>query len=219
MESKPEEVKINEKIENSSTEQGIKGEAIINKPGPISQDENFNELVSMGFDPVLVDKALKLTNDREKAVELILQFQADGPQTTITKKEEPKNTPFFPQAMNHKMIICVRQDLGMGTGKIAAQVGHAVLGAYKNIIEGQNMKHRQDLYNWEECGQAKIVVKVKSKEELLKVEEDARNAGLNTCLIQDAGRTQIEPGSFTVVAIGPATSAELDKITGHLKLL
>lgn len=30
-----------------------------------------------------------------------------------------------------------RTDLKMGTGKIAAQVGHAVLGAYKQAIENR----------------------------------------------------------------------------------
>lgn len=42
---------------------------------------------------------------------------------------------------------------------------------------------------------------------------------INTCLIRDAGRTQIEPNSKTVLAIGPALSSQLDELTGHLKLL
>ena len=35
------------------------------------------------------------------------------------------------------------------------------------------------------------------------LEADAKKAGLVTCLIQDAGRTQIAAGSRTVLAIGP----------------
>ncbi|CAF4618789.1 unnamed protein product, partial [Rotaria magnacalcarata] len=31
----------------------------------------------------------------------------------------------------------------------------------------------------------------------------AKRKGLTTCLIRDAGRTQIEPGSKTVLGIGP----------------
>jgi PTH2 family peptidyl-tRNA hydrolase len=38
-------------------------------------------------------------------------------------------------------------------------------------------------------------------------------------LVEDAGRTQIAAGSKTVLAIGPAPVAELDRITSHLKLL
>lgn len=32
-----------------------------------------------------------------------------------------------------KMVCVVRMDLKMGIGKIAAQTGHAVLGAYKQL--------------------------------------------------------------------------------------
>jgi hypothetical protein len=34
----------------------------------------------------------------------------------------------------HKMVLCVRTDLKMGKGKIAAQCGHAVLGSYKQAL-------------------------------------------------------------------------------------
>ena len=42
-------------------------------------------------------------------------------------------------------------------------------------------------------------------------------AGLNTKLIRDAGHTEIEPGSRTVLAVGPAPASALDPITRHLK--
>lgn len=38
-------------------------------------------------------------------------------------------------------------------------------------------------------------------------------------VIADAGRTQIEPGSHTVLAVGPAPLSVINEITGHLKLL
>ena len=34
-----------------------------------------------------------------------------------------------------------------------------------------------------------------------------------------AGRTQVAPGSRTVLAIGPAPKSAIDAVTGHLKLL
>lgn len=39
-----------------------------------------------------------------------------------------------------------------------------------------------------------------------------------SCIVRDAGQTQVAPGSRTVIAIGPAPKSVLDKITGHLKL-
>lgn len=38
-------------------------------------------------------------------------------------------------------------------------------------------------------------------------------------MVEDAGHTQIEAGSKTVLAVGPAFSNEIDPITSHLKLL
>lgn len=32
--------------------------------------------------------------------------------------------------------------------------------------------------------------------------------------LQDAGRTEVEPGTRTVLGIGPAPKADIDKITG-----
>ena len=47
----------------------------------------------------------------------------------------------------------------------------------------------------------------------------ACQAGLVNYQVMDAGRTQVAPGSKTVLAIGPAPVKAIDEITGHLKLL
>lgn len=62
------------------------------------------------------------------------------------------------------------------------------------------------------------MLKVDSEQELLEVIRNAKQAGLITSLIQDAGRTQVESGTRTVGGIGPARGDLIDKVTGHLKL-
>ena len=53
----------------------------------------------------------------------------------------------------------------------------------------------------------------------LTVLDIAKSIGLITAIIQDAGRTQIEAGSKTVVAIGPGPEEQIDQVTRHLGLL
>ena len=64
----------------------------------------------------------------------------------------------------------------------------------------------------------KIVVRAGSAEELTGLAKRAEAEGLPTAAIYDAGRTQIASGSHTVLAIF-GLSGQVDKVTGHLKLL
>lgn len=187
------------------------------------------QLLSMGFEDSMCIAAVKLTNDQERAIELILSFQEEKEKkgTFSEKRDDVKNIQGMDNPFDvleniresYKMVALVRTDLGMGTGKIAAQVGHAVLGAYQGLINTDKPEWNEDLDRWEETGNAKIVLKVKSKEDLIALAKKAREIGLNTYTVADAGRTQIEPGSLTVCAIGPANSRVIDSVTGHLKLM
>ena len=117
--------------------------------------------------------------------------------------------------MDLKQVIVVRRDLRMGTGKTAVQVAHAsVLGA-----ENAKSTHRRWFDAWFEEGQAKIAVKVKSLEELMKVKKHAENLDLPIAQVDDRGLTQLPPGTTTCIAIGPAPSELIDKVTKDLKLL
>ncbi|VVB87780.1 Peptidyl-tRNA hydrolase [uncultured archaeon] len=64
-----------------------------------------------------------------------------------------------------------------------------------------------------------MVLRVAALQDLFELKEAARKRGLSTALIQDAGLTEVPPGTVTVLGIGPAEASELDRITGHLKLL
>lgn len=114
-----------------------------------------------------------------------------------------------------KQVIVVRRDLGMGTGKIAAQVGHAcVLGA-----EHVRKSNREWYDAWQYSGQEKVVLKVSNLSELEDVKRHAISLGLPWSEVTDAGHTQIEPGTVTCISIGPAPEDIIDKVTQNLKLL
>ncbi|XP_051539691.1 peptidyl-tRNA hydrolase 2, mitochondrial-like [Myxocyprinus asiaticus] len=113
-----------------------------------------------------------------------------------------------------KMILVVRTDLKMGKGKVAAQCSHAAVSAYKQV----QRRNPELLKQWEYCGQPKVVVKAPDEDCLLELLTHAKVVGLPVSLIQDAGRTQIAPGSQTVLGVGPGPADLIDKVTGHLKL-
>ena len=115
--------------------------------------------------------------------------------------------------MAEKLAVVVRTDLGMGRGKIAAQVAHAAVAA---VLAGLG---EADLAAWLQEGQPKVVLKVTDGAQLEDVVRQARAAGLPTELICDAGRTQVSPGTPTCCALGPADSARIDAVTGSLSLL
>lgn len=115
----------------------------------------------------------------------------------------------------YKLVVIVRKDLKMGTGKIAAQVGHAAVECALFAKE----RNRKAFDAWYKGGQRKVVLKVDSLEELHQYLKLASSNGLHVALITDAGRTQVEPGSETCVGIGPAPESEIDRITGDLKML
>jgi len=111
-----------------------------------------------------------------------------------------------------KQVIVVRTDIKLGKGKLAAQVAHASVESFLRTPE-------KDQKKWLSENQKKVVLKVKNEEALIEVFDKAKRAGLPSTLIQDAGLTQIPPGTKTAVGIGPAEEEKIDRITGNLSLL
>ncbi|MFD1511818.1 peptidyl-tRNA hydrolase Pth2 [Halomarina rubra] len=110
-----------------------------------------------------------------------------------------------------KQAIVARTDIGMGTGKLAAQVAHASLSAYENA--GPDAQRA-----WKSGGQKKIVLKASGESQVFELAEQARREGLPHAVIRDAGHTQLDPGTVTTLAVGPAQESLVDKVTGDLSL-
>lgn len=113
-----------------------------------------------------------------------------------------------------KMVLVVRTDVGMGKGKAAAQCAHAAVMCYKKALRDAP----EMLARWEGGGVTKVCVKVDNEESLLGLAAHAKDAGVVFGVVRDAGRTQVEAGTMTVLGIGPAPVDVVQQITGHLKL-
>ncbi|CRG98559.1 peptidyl-tRNA hydrolase 2, putative [Plasmodium relictum] len=127
-----------------------------------------------------------------------------------------------------KMVFCVRTDIKMNKGKICSQCCHACLSVYEKILKRNNQLQKKKLNKkncpsyfdiWKRTGQKKIVLKISSLEEMHEIEKKAHMENLLTSIIIDAGRTQIDPNTPTVLAIEPVPDEIVNKITGQLKLL
>ncbi len=114
-----------------------------------------------------------------------------------------------------KQVLVIRSDLKMGKGKMVAQAAHGAVSAY---IEATR-HHPEWAKKWVKHGQKKIAVKVSGEADLLKLADVAVDLGLPCALIRDAGHTQLDPGTLTVLGIGPAPEKKIDILTGDLKLL
>jgi PTH2 family peptidyl-tRNA hydrolase len=112
------------------------------------------------------------------------------------------------------MVLIIRKDLGMRIGKVTAQCVHAAIGACnQTLTDEQTVKWMKNGYH-----RTAISLKVYSEEEFDQIEQKAQEAGLNVYVQVDAGLTCVEPGSRTVMAIGPHSNEELAPVTKGLKL-
>jgi len=118
-------------------------------------------------------------------------------------------------ANEYKQVILVRMDIGMGTGKKCVQSCHASVSS-SDLVRTRN---KTVWKQWMNTGQKKVVLKIKSVDDLLFIYNKILKEKIPCFLVQDAGLTQLEPGTITALGIGPAEANRLDKISGKLKLL
>ena len=128
------------------------------------------------------------------------------------KYNKQKNKKYDFENSDLKMVFLVRLDLKMGAGKIAAQVAHAAIGLYDDIMNGDDEYHIEALNYWNTFGAKKIVLKCDNYETMKQVAIQAKQSQLPFILISDAGHTQIPAGSVTVLGIGPDSSEKINKL-------
>ena len=112
------------------------------------------------------------------------------------------------------MVLIVRSDLKLSSGKMVAQTGHAAVE-----VALKAKRNEGDLLpRWRSEGARKIALKVPDEDSLNHLYGEATDAGLVTYLVKDAGHTEIPPGTLTVVGIlGPRRSVDI--LVGDLPLL
>lgn len=117
--------------------------------------------------------------------------------------------------MSHKMVLVVRGELRLTPGKAAVQVAHAAV----MLVEVAARHAPRELELWRQEGQKKIAVVAPTLADMEELHRQARARGLPTVFVEDAGLTEVPPGTRTVLGIGPGRSEVLDAITGRLDLL
>lgn len=117
-----------------------------------------------------------------------------------------------------KLVIVVRRDLKLGSGKAIAQGAHACEGAVIDAKDRWGIIAMDMIQPWQDEGKKKVVLKVNSEEELLALEKQAAEANIGHYLVRDHGRTEVAPMTPTALAIGPDYDRHIDKITGELEL-
>jgi len=117
--------------------------------------------------------------------------------------------------MEYKLVIVVREDLGLSPGKMCVQVAHAaVMCAMSTKAKKTSWYH-----SWAQEGQKKVVVKAFDMEHLNELRRAAMAQRLCAELVTDAGLTEVAPGTVTCLGVGPGPDNIVDKVTAKLKLM
>jgi peptidyl-tRNA hydrolase, PTH2 family len=115
----------------------------------------------------------------------------------------------------YKVVLVLRGELRLTAGKAAVQAAHAAVMLY----QAAERRDRGALDAWLAGGQKKIALEVATLPELEALERAARARQIPTVWVEDAGLTEVAPGTRTCLGLGPARTADVDAITGELPLL
>lgn len=127
-----------------------------------------------------------------------------------------------------KQVIVMRTDLNMPKGKLVAQGSHASMAFITRRLDPTCCYHPSSSFvmlsdveqRWLDESFIKIVLKVKSEQELLSIRDAAVDSGVTCHLVTDDGRTMFDGvPTNTCIALGPDYAERIDPLTSHLGLL
>ena len=145
-----------------------------------------------------------------------------------THKDKYKHSPSLGPGTGQDSSSCkeytayliINEDLKMSKGKIASQSAHAILNVHR-FMSSNGMENKA----WENRGEKIVVLKASEliiKQLLTEYGEliiNKKKDKLNVFPVYDAGRTEVDPGSLTVLATTPITDGSKPDILRILKLL
>ena len=113
------------------------------------------------------------------------------------------------------MVVVLRGEIRLTPGKSAVQVAHAAV----MLVRLAERKDPAGLDSWLAGGQKKIALVVPTLADLESLEREARGKKIPALWVEDAGLTEVAPGTKTCLGLGPAPASDLDQVTGQLELL
>ena len=122
------------------------------------------------------------------------------------------------------VYIVVNKDLNMSLGKTCAQVGHAIQYLCQHYFSIQRAQEKNptekteklinDYLEWSVEGLSTKIVLGADTKEFNKLKE----SDLDPFIVTDAGKTEVEPGTETVLAFWPMEK-DSNKLIKRLRLL
>jgi peptidyl-tRNA hydrolase len=126
------------------------------------------------------------------------------------------------------MYLVFRADLKMPVGKVAAQAGHAVQGIITRVASAIQvakwdgvpgwMERETKMFSWYKSS-TKIALQVGDVEAFNRLIGQLIDGGVCHYVVVDEGRTCVEPGSETCLAIEPMARKDAVGFVGKLRLL
>lgn len=114
-----------------------------------------------------------------------------------------------------RMYCVMRTDLVMPVPKMLVQAGHAYMSSGIRVLN----LNPERFWQWYEHSQAKIALRAKTLDTLLRAQQECETLGVPCALITDEGRTVFTEPTTTCLGIGPLLRVELPKFVARLQLL